>query len=69
MVKLIQIAAIVWAIFDCFIEKFLNQQENPMYNTYYQWVSIFLIFQSMLFYLPRVMWLMMEGGEDFQHHL
>jgi hypothetical protein len=37
-----------------------KMQENPMYNTYYQWVAIFLIFQSILFYLPRVVWLMME---------
>ena len=40
-----------------------QMSENPMYNTYYQWVAIFLIFQSLFFYMPRVVWLMMEGGE------
>merc|ERR1712168_1161554 len=33
-----------------------------LYNTYYQWVSIFLVIQAMLFYLPRMIWLSMEGG-------
>jgi len=33
-----------------------------VYNSYYQWVSIFLIGLAILFYLPRVLWLMLEGG-------
>ena len=33
-----------------------------MYNSYYQWVSLFLIFQAFLFYFPRIIWLMSEGG-------
>jgi len=33
-----------------------------LYNTYYQWVAIFLVFQSVMFYLPRSIWLMLEGG-------
>ena len=33
-----------------------------LYNTYYQWVSIFLAFQAGLFYIPRCIWLIMEGG-------
>ena len=48
-----------------------------LYNTYYQWVAIFLviqvltipllyipytILQAMIFYLPRMLWLSMEGG-------
>ncbi len=33
-----------------------------LYNTYYQWVSIFLAAQAVLFYIPRCIWLMLEGG-------
>jgi len=41
-----------------------RKQEDPtiLYNTYYQWVSIFLMAQAFLFYLPRMIWLSMEGG-------
>eukprot|EP00095_Tigriopus_kingsejongensis_P002119 snap_masked-scaffold447_size167621-processed-gene-0.10 protein:Tk02119 transcript:snap_masked-scaffold447_size167621-processed-gene-0.10-mRNA-1 annotation:"innexin inx2-like" len=34
----------------------------PVYNSYYQWVPIVLLVQAMVCYLPRVLWLMMEGG-------
>ena len=27
-----------------------------------QWVAIFLVIQAMVFYLPRVIWLSVEGG-------
>ena len=33
-----------------------------LYNSYYQWVSIFLGSQAVLFYIPRCIWLMLEGG-------
>ncbi|XP_023325021.1 innexin inx2 isoform X2 [Eurytemora carolleeae] len=33
-----------------------------LYNTYYQWVSLYLVFEAILFYLPRSIWLMLEGG-------
>jgi len=33
-----------------------------VYNSYYQWVPLYLIFLALLFYLPRMFWLMMEGG-------
>ena len=33
-----------------------------VYNSYYQWVPIYLVFLALLFYLPRLIWLMMEGG-------
>ena len=39
-----------------------SQSDNPVYNSYYQWVSLFLIFQAFLFYCPRIIWLMSEGG-------
>lgn len=35
---------------------------NTLYNSYYQWVAIFLVIQAMVFYLPRVLWLSVEGG-------
>ena len=37
--------------------------DGPVYNSYYQWVPIFLILQALIFYIPRAIWLMMEGGE------
>ena len=40
-----------------------SQSDNPVYNSYYQWVSLFLIFQAFLFYCPRIIWLMSEGGK------
>lgn len=33
-----------------------------VYNSYYQWVPIYLIFLAVLFYLPRGIWLYYEGG-------
>ena len=39
-----------------------NHDTTYLYNTYYQWVSIFLAFQAGLFYIPRCIWLIMEGG-------
>jgi len=36
--------------------------EGPVYNSYYQWVPIFLMFTAFMFYIPRCMWLTMEGG-------
>ena len=36
--------------------------EGPIYNSYYQWVSLFLLLVAVLFYVPRMIWMMMEGG-------
>ena len=33
-----------------------------VYNSYYQWVPLYLVFLAILFYLPRMLWLIMEGG-------
>jgi len=33
-----------------------------VYNSYYQWVPLYLIFNALLFYCPRLCWLSMEGG-------
>jgi len=35
---------------------------TSLYNSYYLWVSFFLIVQAILFYIPRCIWLGMEGG-------
>ena len=33
-----------------------------LYNSHYQFVPIFLVLQAGLFYAPRYVWLMLEGG-------
>ena len=35
---------------------------TTLYNSYYQWVSLFLVVCAVLFYTPRAIWLMAEGG-------
>ena len=35
---------------------------TKLYNTYYQWVSIFLGALSILFYIPRCIWMVLEGN-------
>ena len=35
---------------------------NNLYNTYYQWVAIYLVVEALIFYLPRAIWLSLEGG-------
>lgn len=35
---------------------------TTLYNSYYQWIVIFLVLSATLFYLPRMIWLMAEGG-------
>ena len=34
----------------------------PLNLQYFQWVPLYLIFLSVIFYMPRCFWLMMEGG-------
>lgn len=38
------------------------QTTTIVYNSYYQWVPLYLIFLAVLFYLPRMFWIMIEGG-------
>jgi len=44
------------------LEEWNEHRTSIVYNSYYQWVPIYLIFLAVLFYLPRLCWLMMEGG-------
>lgn len=38
------------------------QTTTIVYNSYYQWVPLYLIFMAVIFYLPRMFWIMIEGG-------
>ena len=42
---------------------FEANQSEYRYHRYYQWVSFVLFFQSTLFYIPRWLWKMWEGGK------
>ena len=39
-----------------------EQTTTIVYNSYYQWVPLYLIILAFVFYLPRMCWLIMEGG-------
>uniref|UniRef100_T1JJS6 Innexin n=1 Tax=Strigamia maritima TaxID=126957 RepID=T1JJS6_STRMM len=39
-----------------------NNKKEKMYYTYYQWVCFVLFFQAILFYLPKFIWKIWEGG-------
>ena len=39
-----------------------DSYDTIVYNSYYQWVPLYLIFLAVIFYMPRCFWLMMEGG-------
>jgi len=38
-------------------------EEEVRYVSYYKWVGIMLLFQSFLFYLPRIIWKNLERGK------
>ena len=44
------------------IEEWNQYRTSIVYNSYYQWVPLYLVFLAVLFYLPRLSRLMMEGG-------
>ena len=33
-----------------------------VFNSFYQWVSLCLVSQALVFYLPRALWVSLEGG-------
>ena len=35
---------------------------DEVFNSFYQWVSLCLVGQALLFCLPRILWLSLEGG-------
>ena len=39
-----------------------NTRSGNIYNSYYQWVPIYLVVIAILFYLPHFIWISMEGG-------
>jgi len=44
------------------VEEWNDHRTSIVYNSYYQWVPLYLIFLALLFYLPRLFWMIMEGG-------
>jgi len=40
-----------------------NNEEERKYHKYYQWVCFTLFFQAILFYIPRYLWKIWEGGK------
>jgi len=44
-------------------ESLLPKDKKIRYHTYYQWVCFTLFFQAILFYIPRYMWKIWEGGK------
>ena len=45
-----------------FVQSPNEYKVSVVYNSYYQWVPLYLLFLAMAFYIPRLAWLMMEGG-------
>ena len=35
---------------------------DDVFSSFYQWVSLCLVGQALAFYLPRALWLSLEGG-------
>lgn len=41
---------------------FNPEEENKIYQRYYQWVSLVFILQAVLLYIPSHLWKISEGG-------
>lgn len=39
-----------------------RHNDEKYYHMYYQWVGVFLVVQAMMFYTPRYLWTIFEGG-------
>jgi len=39
------------------------QDKEVVYHKYYQWVTLFLYLQAIMFYIPRYLWKVWEGGK------
>ena len=44
------------------VDEWNNHRTSIVYNSYYQWVPLYLVGLAVVFYLPRLLWLMIEGG-------
>merc|ERR1711994_70464 len=44
------------------VEEWNKERTSIVYNSYYQWVPLYLVSLAIVFYLPRLLWLMLEGG-------
>lgn len=40
----------------------IEGEDEEMHHIYYQWVSFILLLQALLFYLPKALWQIWEGG-------
>lgn len=40
-----------------------SKPHERKYHNYYQWVTLFIFFQALLFYMPRYLWKAFEGGK------
>ena len=39
-----------------------QDEESPIYNSYYQWIPIYLSALALVFQIPKALWTKMEGG-------
>nr|CAD7395185.1 unnamed protein product [Timema cristinae] len=44
------------------VGSYVEGEDEVIYHKYYQWVCFVLFFQAILFYVPRYLWKLWEGG-------